>query len=72
MLGAMMGGGMSASSGASASQDSANNVSSGTISVGGLNMGAKSFLDSDGAKIAIGGAVLLGVFYMLSKSKKRK
>jgi hypothetical protein len=40
--------------------------------VGGLNMGAKSFLDSDGAKIAIGGAVLLGVFYMLSKSKKRK
>jgi hypothetical protein len=33
MLGAMMGGGMSASSAASASQDSANNVSSGTIKV---------------------------------------
>lgn len=71
MLGALMGaagggGGMSAS--ASASQETSNNISSGSISVGGLNMGTKSFFETDVAKVAaVGGVLILGLYFLGKK-----
>lgn len=74
MLGALTsltgGGGMSASSSASASQETANNISSGTITVGGLNMAPKSAIDSDFiVKGAVVAALVFGGFYMWKKVK---
>lgn len=70
MLGALTsltgGGGMSASSSASASQETANNISSGTINVGGLNMAPKQTIDS--SVLMLGGLVLLGgLAFVLAK-----
>lgn len=75
MLGALTsltgGGGMSASSSASASQETANNISSGTITVGGLNMAPKQLIDSD--LIVKGGLIAGGVLlFMFALKKIRK
>lgn len=72
MLGALVGmasgGGMSASSSASASQENQTSVSSGGIHVGGLTMGGKSFFDSDLVKVvAIGSVLLVGLVYLKKK-----
>lgn len=68
LAGLSSGGGMSASSGASASQENQTSVSSGGIHVGGLTMGGKSFFDSDMVKVAvIGAVVLVGIVYLKNK-----
>ena len=65
MLGALTsltgGGGMSASSSATASQESANQISSGTITVGGLNMAPKQSGFSSDLIIKGGAAVAIGL-----------
>lgn len=62
------GGGMSASSSASASQETSNQISSGTISVGGLNMAPRqSFMNSDAVKLALVGGLVLGAVWMMRK-----
>ncbi|UUA73555.1 hypothetical protein [Cellvibrio sp. QJXJ] len=67
-MGAAGGGGMSASSSASASQETANNISSGGINVGGLTMGNKSFFETDVAKVAaVGGVLVIGLFLLRKK-----
>ena len=71
MIGAAMGGGMSASSGASSGLDSTNSIGmGGGMSVGGLNMGSRSLFDSDAMKLAVIGGLVLAGIVLLKKSNK--
>ena len=66
VMGAMGGGGMSASSSASASQHTSTDAGFGSVTMGGLNMG-KSGRDESMQMAIIAGVVVVGLFLYMRK-----